>query len=250
MKTLHDSATRGGTASAEIIRRLRGRMATDSGFAASLRRSAGRSLGASRALTAWYDFVADLPEPIRPMRDADVDRLFLLATLFAHDRGAYRSFGSRVEGDAPPSKGGDTGFSGSASNPAGPEGATAPPTGGAPVERSGTQRRSLGWTLSEIRRLKPVMRDSLTRRLAILLDASLGEGGGSLEWRLRQAVKLALSSGAAIDWAALLDDLRNWDRPDQRVQRRWARDFVAPHEPRPARAITTTSDATPARTHS
>lgn len=71
---------------------------------------------------------------------------------------------------------------------------------------------------------------NVDRRFAVLLDSHPDD----IPKRLRQAVSL-LASGhrrskdIAIDWVQLLDDLLYWSAENRDVQRRWARDFWAPH---------------------
>lgn len=70
----------------------------------------------------------------------------------------------------------------------------------------------------------------LERRLVALLDSTFDEeGGGEMSFRLRQAVKFALSKTGSkeirIDWPMLLEDLHGWDHPNKSVQKRWARSF-------------------------
>lgn len=88
---------------------------------------------------------------------------------------------------------------------------------------------------SSMKRLASVMsRDAVDRRFRILLDAQFDlvegyrPGGGELAYRLRQMVKLAAAKEVGVDWPQLLLDLRNWNRPDKRVQRKWAESFYAP----------------------
>jgi CRISPR system Cascade subunit CasB len=42
---------------------------------------------------------------------------------------------------------------------------------------------------------------------------------------LRHAVGLARSKEAGVHWEQLMQDIRNWDREDRRVQRHWAQSF-------------------------
>jgi len=64
-------------------------------------------------------------------------------------------------------------------------------------------------------------RPSVERRFLALL-ASHAEGLGE---HLRHAITLLRAERVAVDWAQLLSDLRYWGHPDQKVQRRWARQF-------------------------
>jgi CRISPR type I-E-associated protein CasB/Cse2 len=89
---------------------------------------------------------------------------------------------------------------------------------------------SLGRTMALMKAAPGANVESLERRFAILLDADYDPrtGGGELPFRLRQTVKLIVSSGAGIDWPQLLSDLRFWNDPDKTVQKRWAKHFYAP----------------------
>lgn len=61
------------------------------------------------------------------------------------------------------------------------------------------------------------------RQLARILAAD----AATLPERLRRALTLLRSADVPIAWGRLARDVRDWDRDDQRVQRRWARSFVA-----------------------
>jgi CRISPR system Cascade subunit CasB len=61
----------------------------------------------------------------------------------------------------------------------------------------------------------------IERRMTQLLDSDSDE----LVWRLRQLLALLNSTGAAVDWPQLLDDLLAWNRESKSVQLRWARAF-------------------------
>ena len=89
---------------------------------------------------------------------------------------------------------------------------------------------SLGRTLAVMKAAPGANVESLERRFAILLDADYDArtGEGELPFRLRQTVKLIVSSGAGIDWPQLLSDLRGWNDPNKTVQKRWAKHFYAP----------------------
>lgn len=71
--------------------------------------------------------------------------------------------------------------------------------------------------------------ESIDRRFTILLDSDLDPAGsGELAYRLRQIMKMALGKGVTVNWALLLEDLLNWNRPDKSVQKSWARSYWAP----------------------
>ncbi|MFZ5824075.1 MAG: type I-E CRISPR-associated protein Cse2/CasB [Bacillota bacterium] len=75
-------------------------------------------------------------------------------------------------------------------------------------------------------------RDSIDRRMAILLDSEFERGsrsGGELPYRLRQAVQLAAGARVGVDWARLLEDLLQWNREGRPVQKRWARSYFQEH---------------------
>lgn len=71
---------------------------------------------------------------------------------------------------------------------------------------------------------------SVEARFVALLDADADE----LAWRLRQAVTLVASTGIAIDWPALLQDLLRWRWQSRQVQRRWAKVFWRQDRAEPA----------------
>ena len=68
---------------------------------------------------------------------------------------------------------------------------------------------------------------SIELRFLSLLKASIDD----LPHRLRQAVGLLRSEEIDLDWKRLLNDLRHWQYPKQRVQRRWCHEFWAPVSP-------------------
>ncbi|MDP8226010.1 MAG: type I-E CRISPR-associated protein Cse2/CasB [Candidatus Lernaella stagnicola] len=63
--------------------------------------------------------------------------------------------------------------------------------------------------------------ESSERRFVALLNAHVEE----LPDRLRQAVALAKSNDASVDWSQLLKDLRHWTHESRYVQQNWARSF-------------------------
>jgi CRISPR type I-E-associated protein CasB/Cse2 len=44
-------------------------------------------------------------------------------------------------------------------------------------------------------------------------------------------VRYAAAKGVGADWDTLLIDLKFWNRPEKRVQKRWARSFFATERP-------------------
>lgn len=81
--------------------------------------------------------------------------------------------------------------------------------------------------------------DSIKRRFHILLDSEFDpkSGEGDLPYRLRQMVRYAASKGVGVAWTQLLTDLKFWNHPEKRVQKRWARRYFA-NEPREEEATT------------
>jgi CRISPR type I-E-associated protein CasB/Cse2 len=152
-----------------------------------------------------------VPPAARPTHDDDVELAFLLATLFALDRSAYRLSSESDHDD--PTSGSDSAATREAEDERHSD-------GGAP------RRRGFGSALAASRRPGAGEGDSLDRRVAMLLDSTIDrDGSGSLAWRLRHAVRLVLSRHVAIDWVSLYLDLQDWNRVDRRVQRRWAQDY-------------------------
>jgi CRISPR system Cascade subunit CasB len=71
-------------------------------------------------------------------------------------------------------------------------------------------------------------RDAMDRRFGILLDADFVPGkDNELAFRLRQIVKLLASKQVGINWASLMKDLSEWNFPNKRVQKKWARDYFS-----------------------
>lgn len=70
---------------------------------------------------------------------------------------------------------------------------------------------------------------SIERRFHVLLDADYDpwSGDGDLPHRLRQMVRYAASRGVGIEWPVMLTDLKFWNHPEKRVQKRWARSFFS-----------------------
>ncbi len=75
--------------------------------------------------------------------------------------------------------------------------------------------------------------ESIKRRFNVILDAEYDPwtGDGDLPYRLRQMVRYAASKGIGIDWSTLLTDLKFWNQPEKRVQKRWARSFFGNEYP-------------------
>ncbi|MBI4774288.1 MAG: type I-E CRISPR-associated protein Cse2/CasB [Deltaproteobacteria bacterium] len=79
---------------------------------------------------------------------------------------------------------------------------------------------------------------SIERRFHILLDADYDPwtGDGDLPYRLRQMVRYAANKAQThgVDWPMLLTDLKFWNHPEKRVQKRWARSFFGNERPEDA----------------
>lgn len=78
---------------------------------------------------------------------------------------------------------------------------------------------SFGRSLRSIRNDKNG--SGLDRRVERLLDSE----GPQLFFYLSREVRFALGENGRIDWASLLNDLLQWERPDRYIQRNWARDY-------------------------
>ena len=59
------------------------------------------------------------------------------------------------------------------------------------------------------------------KRFVALLDTDKDE----LPYKLRQAITLIAKSDISLDWVLFVKDLSNWDDPERRVQKHWARGF-------------------------
>ncbi|MCD1294792.1 type I-E CRISPR-associated protein Cse2/CasB [Methanocella sp. CWC-04] len=79
--------------------------------------------------------------------------------------------------------------------------------------------------------------ESIDSRMAALLDSEFDivdgfkPGGGELAYRIRQCVKLAGSHEIGVDWLRLLQDLKFWNNPEKKVQKRWARSYFGYGKP-------------------
>lgn len=75
--------------------------------------------------------------------------------------------------------------------------------------------------------------NSIKRRFHILLDADYDPktGDGDLPYRLRQMVRYASSKSIGVDWSVLLTDLKFWNHPEKRAQKRWAHSFFNNERP-------------------
>jgi CRISPR system Cascade subunit CasB len=101
--------------------------------------------------------------------------------------------------------------------------------------------RNLGASLAWLARERG--REGVERRFVALLDCDRG----ALPAHLRHAVALLRTEDVPVDWAQLIRDIRVWDAPHRRVQRRWARAFwggqaLEPAEPAAATAPTEDDD--------
>lgn len=81
------------------------------------------------------------------------------------------------------------------------------------------QRSNLGGSFA---RIEPTeMNPSIERRFMALL----GCDAERLPYHLRQAIGLLRAKNIAVNWHELLVDVRDWENPERKVQRRWARAF-------------------------
>lgn len=90
---------------------------------------------------------------------------------------------------------------------------------------------SFGSSFRRMRAADEKDQPGLDRRFARLLDAEVED----LPFQLRQAVTRLTNEWTPIDWAQLTHDILRWGNPERKVQRRWARDYVAyqPHDQQP-----------------
>jgi CRISPR type I-E-associated protein CasB/Cse2 len=79
----------------------------------------------------------------------------------------------------------------------------------------------LGWSFGSLAAKDPEA-EGPRRRFQTLLE-SRWDG---LDDQLRRAISLLRAKGVPVDWAALLDGVLGWDRPDRRTQDAWATSFV------------------------
>lgn len=204
-----------------FIARLRSALGPNTALAAQLRREAGTPLGQSRVQVEWYGLMSHGPAELQ--RDGPNEIAFLVSTLFAHDRNAYRLAHDPTTDAASDAV------------------AESSPEPGSPQAPSELRGLNVGGALGRLVRAGDPAKDPLARRLIILLDSSLEpDGGGSLPWRLRHTLSLLRSRTSGprpvLDWGRLLDDLLLWNHPERFVQRDWARSFyrlvpVTPDDP-------------------
>ncbi len=185
---------------------------------ALLRRASGDTLAESQNDVFWLFYLLSPDGEQDPMRE---NRLFLIATLLAHDKKAIQRYGeTKALPEAPKNLGTTLDL----------------------VERAAYPSH---WEARNALLPDPHRPISpIERRLRLLLDARLQpDGRGEMPFRLRQTVHLILDKGRAvkgveglIDWDALLEDLRWWDDPDKKRQKNWAREFYRYHAPEEAAA--------------
>lgn len=169
------------------------------GDLAILRRNAGNSLAQSRqALTIFERIRPNVPEDLPVAPDWHDEILFLGATLCA--------LSVRDPGELA-------------------------------ATLASENTRDFGDTLQQLKKAMPSGNSEthpLDRRMTILLDSTFDtiDGrpvGGELAYRLRQAVKLALSRQKRIDWVKTVADLLRWTHPNKSVQKQWARSYFSTH---------------------
>ncbi|MEN6400435.1 MAG: type I-E CRISPR-associated protein Cse2/CasB [Armatimonadia bacterium] len=81
-------------------------------------------------------------------------------------------------------------------------------------------RGNLGTVFAQLRALRGPS-ESLERRFSAILRASHDD----LPLHLRRVVGLARSAGVPINWAQLLNDVKQWDYRTRHVQLSWAREY-------------------------
>lgn len=86
---------------------------------------------------------------------------------------------------------------------------------------SDTAGGSFAWSFRRFCEAHP--RSSLEQRFQALLQAHVDE----MPDHLRRLVQLLRAANIPVDWVRLLRDVKAWNDPERRVQRRWARDFWA-----------------------
>ncbi|MBI3978203.1 MAG: type I-E CRISPR-associated protein Cse2/CasB [Chloroflexi bacterium] len=90
-----------------------------------------------------------------------------------------------------------------------------------PWPKADGERRPTNLGASFARLAQAVESESIERRFTALLSSHRDD----LPEQLRHAVGLLKSKDVPIDWAQLLADIQQWDRPRRTVQRGWARAF-------------------------
>lgn len=101
------------------------------------------------------------------------------------------------------------------------------------------RRSNLGASFARLAPHDAANRPAVERRFVALLNSH----GDDLPAHLRHAVSLLKAAEIAIDYTALLRDVRGWDREDRVVQREWARAFWGDHASAQESGATTTPTA-------
>ncbi len=99
-----------------------------------------------------------------------------------------------------------------------------------PPRQPRTERRGASFASSLADLARRVASTGPERRMIAMLNCHVED----LPEHLRQSTSLLRSHEIQVDWAQLLRDLKNWEHPDKRVQRRWARDFWGRLDQEPA----------------
>ncbi len=79
---------------------------------------------------------------------------------------------------------------------------------------------NLGEHLGKIRQ-SSINPEAIDRRFSALLSCHSDD----LPVYLRQMISLLKSKEIDVNWGELLDDIVQWNRPDRRIQKKWARGF-------------------------
>jgi CRISPR type I-E-associated protein CasB/Cse2 len=158
----------------------------DNGRLAMLRRNAGNSLAEARGVAWFYGLLGRFPDR------RNEEAFFLIATLFAADKGAIDRANRPHRGDF------------------------------------GATLRALRNKSAK----SPSDPSPLDRRFNTLLDADFDPAnGGELAFRLRQMTKRIIAEkdlSVSIDWPQLLLDVKFWSNEKKTTQKNWARSYYAP----------------------
>jgi len=189
------------------------------GQRASLRRNQGITLAEARNIGWFRHVIAQLHREARKenRRVPPDEIIFLTATLLADDRTFLDAVAKH--GELP----------------------LAPRNLGTSLDEVEKVQDPEAWAKKMQLKSDPQRRESrFERRLRMLLDAELAwDGTGELPFRLRQCVRLVLSTRdgtCRIAWSQLLFDLWRWNWPSRPVRREWAQAFYG--DPRAMNATT------------
>jgi CRISPR system Cascade subunit CasB len=80
---------------------------------------------------------------------------------------------------------------------------------------------ALGIALRNLRNKLSAGAGSLDQRVTALLNSDRED----LPYRLRQVIQMLAAQEVSLKYDRLLQDLKDWDRDDRKVQRQWAKDY-------------------------